>query len=312
MRHTIWKQPQFLIGSFIIISLIMLSFMYLLFFDHPEEVKYLYEDGRLVDVAPFSPSQVPPFGTDKFGRNLLILLINGAKYTLLVAIVIAVFRVVFSGLFAIVYHQYNAKLKPLLEDIIESTIFVPASILAYLLMAPLAVKQAEKGSGFLEIVTIQCIILILIGVPPLISIFSKDIARISRKEHIVSTFSLGAKHRYVYIKHVLPEMASRFLLVIAQQIIQVLILLAHLGVLLIFLGGVKTILDGDLLSTHEVFVSLTGEWSGLIGNNFQEIVHNPHVILIPLAFFSLTIFSMNLIINGMQNTMKQTDRGSGS
>ncbi|MCF6410351.1 hypothetical protein [Pseudalkalibacillus salsuginis] len=312
MRLAIWKQPQFLIGSFILLSMIILSFMSPLFFDPPQEVKYLYEDGKLVDVAPFSPSQVPPFGTDKFGRNLLTLLINGAKYTLLIAIVIAVFRVFLSGLFAIVYHHYNVKLRPLLEDLVESTIFVPTSILAYLLLAPLAVKQAQEGIGFFEIVVIQCIILIFIGVPPLISIFSKDMGRITRKEHIVSTLSLGAKHRYVYIKHVLPEMGSRFLLVIAQQIIQVLILLAHLGVLLIFLGGVKTILDGDLLSTHEVFVSLTGEWSGLIGNNFQEIVHSPHVILVPLGFFSLTIFSMNLIINGMQNTMKKIERGAGS
>ncbi|MGP4078693.1 hypothetical protein ACTWQL_02180 [Pseudalkalibacillus sp. R45] len=311
MSRVLWKQPQFWIGAFIVLSLLVLSLGYPLFADPPEEVKYLYKDGKLVDVAPFSPSQVPPFGTDRFGRNLLSLVISGAKYTLLITISIALIRVIAAGVLAIFYHQYNEKLRPMFEDIIESTLFVPASILGYLLMAPLAVKQAQEGTSFFEIVLIQSIILILIGVPPLISVFSKDMAMITRKEYIVSTLSLGAKHRYVYVKHVLPEMTSRFLLVTAQQIIQVMILLAHLGVLLIFLGGVKTILDGDLLSTHEVFVSLSGEWSGLIGNNFQEIVHSPHVVLIPLAFFSLTIFSMNLIINGMQNAMKHGERGRG-
>ncbi|MFD1019704.1 ABC transporter permease subunit [Thalassobacillus hwangdonensis] len=308
MSRALWKQPQFLLGSFILLSLMAASIAYPFFFELPEEVNYLYEDGKLVGVPPFSPAEAPPFGTDVFGRNLLDLMINGAKYTLLFALGIALVRVLLAGVLSFFYYHYNEKLRPLLEDLIESMLYIPTAIVAYLFLAPLATKYSEEGGGFVQMVLTQCIILALLGVPPLLAAFSKDIARISNQEYIVSTLSLGAKHRYVYFKHVLPEMGSRFLLVVAQQIIQVLILLSHLGVLYIFIGGAATIIDGDLLSEHEVFVSLTGEWAGLIGNNYDAINHSPHLILIPLGFFSLAIFAMNMVINGMRNAMQRKER----
>ncbi|MBM7553889.1 ABC transporter permease subunit [Thalassobacillus pellis] len=311
MNVGIWKQPQFITGLIILVSLLVASFVYPYFFELPKETKYLYENGNLVDVAPFPPSLVPPFGTDVFGRNLLALIINGAKYTLLIAFGIAMVRVMLGAVLAVIYHHYHDKLRPLFEDIIESTLFIPPAILGYVFLSPLAVKYSQENSGFAEMVATQSLVLILMGVPPLVSVFSKDMAKITDKEHIVSTLSLGAKNRYVYFKHVLPEMASRFWLVIAQQIIQVLILLSHLGVLYIFIGGAATIIDGDLLSAHEVYVSLTGEWAGLIGSNYEAIYHTPHIVLIPLGFFFLAIFSMNLVINGIQNNLKWSDRGRG-
>ncbi|MCF6138626.1 ABC transporter permease subunit [Pseudalkalibacillus berkeleyi] len=311
MTWNILKQPQFMIGTLIILSLLGLSFGFDQLFKMPEQVKYLYKNGSLVGVAPFTPSEVPPFGTDKFGRSLFHMIIKGAKYTLVIAFGIALIRVFLALMLSMVYHRFYKKLSAFFKDIIESTIFIPSSILAFLLLAPLTVHQVQEGKSIAEILTIQCIILVLIGVPQLISTFSNDMMKISEKEYIVSTHSLGAKPIYVYFKHIIPEMATRVLLVITQQIIQVLILLAHLGVLLIFLGGRSTFTVGDIFNEHEVFTSQTGEWAGLIGHNFNEIMLKPHVLLIPLAFFSLTIFALNLVINGIQNHIKPLIRGGG-
>ncbi len=310
MNWKLFKQPQLLIGMLIILTLLFLSFGFQSFFTMPEEVKYLYdEDGSMIGVAPFTPTEVPPFGTDKFGRSLFHLILKGAKYTILIAFGIAILRVAAAGILAVFYHHYYNKLRTVLEDIIESTLFIPSSILAFILLAPLTVHQVQQDRGFTEILTIQCILLVLIGIPQLLSTFTKDMAKIAEKEYIISIQSLGAKPFYVYWKHILPEMASRFVLVTAQQIIQVLILLAHLGVLLIFLGGRSTFTVGDIFNEHEVFTTKTGEWAGLIGHNFQEIMLKPHTLLIPLAFFSLTIFSLNLVINGIQNHIQPTSRG---
>ncbi|WLD92591.1 ABC transporter permease subunit [Alkalihalobacillus sp. AL-G] len=304
MSLKLLKQPQFLIGSFIMGAMILISFTLHHFYSAPEQVPYLYKDGELVGVAPFTPSQVPPFGTDRFGRNLLFLLFDGAKYTILIAFGIAIIRVAVSGIFSIFYNHYSKKLRPVFEDIFESTLFVPTSILAYILIAPLVFQQVDSGKSFTEILVIQCIILVLIGVPPLVSTLSKDMSSIMKKEYISSTFTLGAKPGYVYRRHVLPEMASRFLLVVAQQIISVLLLLAHLGVLLVFLGGGQTFTTGDIFNVSDVLVSMSGEWSGLIGSNYKEVMLKPHIVLIPLGFFGLTIFAMNLVINGIQNSIK--------
>jgi peptide/nickel transport system permease protein len=296
------KQTTFWIGSLFFLVLLLASFTLTSIYEIPEYVKYLYDDGKLIGVAPFSPSEVPPFGTDRFGKNLLYEIILGAKYTILIACGVAILRVLLAGIFAVFYNQYSKWLQPLSEDFIEASTFVPPSIIAFMLMTPLFTQHSTNARGFGEILTIQMIILVLIGIPPLLSTFAKDMSNIMNKEYVISTLSLGANTWYVYYKHVLPEISNRFILLFAQQVIQVLILFTHLAVFLIFLGGSQTFVKGVLVQ-YEVNVSLTGEWSGLIGQSYNEVMLAPWIVLFPLAFFAITILALNLIINGIQKAM---------
>jgi peptide/nickel transport system permease protein len=198
---------------------------------------------------------------------------------------------------------YKGKRHSFFDDLVQSTLYIPNAILAYLFMAPLFMKNAVEAIGFVKIMIIQIMILTFIGLPILIGTFSSEMKTILKKEYIVSILSLGAKKNYVYRKHILPEMSSKFILIIAQQTIQVLILLAHLAVLSIFIGGAEKVYLGDVLSLTEVQIPLSGEWSGIIGHSFQDLMTSPWIILIPIAFFSFSIFSINLIIQGIEHAI---------
>lgn len=112
----------------------------------------------------------------------------------------------------------------------------------------------------------------------------------------------------MYYKHLLPELSTRLVLLFAQQMIQVLILLAHLGVLAIFIGGAETLALGDPLNVQLVDIPLAGEWSGIIGMSFMKLQAAPWVILIPLSCFAVTILALNLIIQGIQNGVEETNK----
>jgi peptide/nickel transport system permease protein len=297
------KQPQFLIGLFFITALLFVSFSLSSFTDAPKEIKFLYKDGQMIKVAPLSPSDAPPFGTDKMGKNLLYEIIGGAKYTLLIAFGVAFFRISIATLLSFSQKVRNKQKVSFFNDLVQSTIYIPTSILAYMFMAPLFMKNAIEPMGFIKILMIQVIILTLIGTPPLIGTFSSDIQSIMNKEYVVSTLSLGAKKTYVYRKHVFLEMRSKMILLFAQQTIQTLILLAHLGVLSIFIGGAETVFLGDILSLSESQIPISGEWSGIIGHSFQDLMTAPWIILIPIAFFSFSILAINLMIQGIQNVL---------
>ncbi|MGA4721429.1 hypothetical protein [Fictibacillus nanhaiensis] len=296
------KQPQFLIGFLFIVSLILLSFIYPSLMDVQKESKFLYDENEvIVGVAPFSPKDMPPFGTDMNGKHLLYLILEGAKYTILITLVIAFLRIFFALFFSLFHRKSKSTF---FDDIVQATLYIPTAILAYMFMVPLFVKDATEPMGMMTLIVVQCLILVGIGVPPLVSTFSEEIRSILAKDYIVSTFSLGSKKPYVYYKHVLPELSSKLLLLFAQQAIQTLILLAHLGVLAVFIGGSKTVMMGDIFNLTPATISLSGEWAGIIGQSYQKLLTAPWIILVPLSFFAFTIFSINLMIQGIQNSLE--------
>jgi peptide/nickel transport system permease protein len=296
------KQPQFLIGFLFIVSLILLSFFYPSVMDVQKESKFLYDENEvIVGVAPFSPKDMPPFGTDMNGKHLLYLVLEGAKYTILITLIIAFLRIFFALFFSLFHRKSKSTF---FDDIVQATLYIPTAILAYMFMVPLFVKDATEPMGMMTLIVVQCLILVGIGVPPLVSTFSEEIRSILAKDYIVSTFSLGSKKPYVYYKHVLPELSSKLLLLFAQQAIQTLILLAHLGVLAVFIGGSKTVMMGDIFNLTPATISLSGEWAGIIGQSYQKLLTAPWIILVPLSFFAFTIFSINLMIQGIQNSLE--------
>ncbi|WNB91794.1 hypothetical protein [Bacillus sp. NEB1478] len=300
------KQPQFLIGFIFIIALLIFSYNWPGILDVNKEkslelLSYKYNDkGIMIGVPPFKPSDEPPFGTDSVGKNLFYQIIDGAKYTILIALGIAFFRVLFSLVIALL----NPKSKfNFLDDLVQATLYIPGTILAYMLMTALLSRQTVQPMSSTKLIIMQCLILILIGVLPLISTFSKEINSLLNKDYIVSTIALGSKKTYVYYKHVLPELTTKLVLVFAQQMIQSLILLAHLGVLAIFIGGSLTLMVGDPRSPTPFPIPLEGEWAGIIGMSYSKMMVTPWVILFPLAFFAVTIFAINLMIRGIQNSV---------
>ncbi|MDR7074321.1 hypothetical protein [Fictibacillus barbaricus] len=309
-----FMQPSFLFGFLFILVLLIFSYHWPAIFDVNKEKslelltnKY-NDEGTVIAVPPFKPSDVPPFGTDVAGKNLFYQIIDGAKYTILIAFGIAFFRVFVSVVIAL----YSPKSKiSYLDDLVQATLYIPGTILAYMLMTALFSKQAMEPMSSTKLIIMQFFILIMIGVLPLISTFSNEINSLLNKDYIVSTIALGSKKTYVYYKHVLPELTEKLVLVFAQQMIQSLILLAHLGVLAVFIGGSVTLFMGEPLEPIPFPIPIEGEWAGIIGMSFAKLQVTPWAVLFPLAFFAVTIFAMNLMIRGIQNSFEVKSRNSG-
>lgn len=301
------KQPQFIVGLLFILCLLLFSFFWpsVLDVNKAESLKrmeFLYDkDGNITGHIPFSPSEVPPFGTNLYGNQLFYQIIDGAKYTIVIAVGITFFRILISVGITLINPKSNFTY---LNDIVQATLYIPTTILAYLFMTTLLMKHGYKPLSDIKLIFFQALILIGIGVPPLISTFSREIKAILKKDYITNTFALGSKKPYVYFKHVLPELSTKLVLLFAQQMIQTLILMAHLGVLAIFIGGSETLMLGDALDPIPTIIPIAGEWAGIIGLSFDKLQAAPWIILIPLSFFAVTIFALNLIIRGIQNSVE--------
>lgn len=305
MIKKLMRQPQFIIGALFIASLLIGSFLYTFAVKDTlpdfEMIKF-DENGDVASHAPYSPSDMPPLGSDKKGTPLLYKIIDGAKYTILIAFSIAFLRILFSIFISYFYNRYLKRLHIFLDGIMNSMLYIPTSILCYMLMIPLFVNQnSVTGYTTWEALFIQSFILLIIGMPPLISLISKEMLQEYKRDYIVSSYALGAKDLYLHTKHILPKLLPRFSLMFSQQVVQILILLTHLGALEIFLGGSKVMMS-DV--SNNISNSIVNEWSGIIGHSFSMIMVYPWIIVAPLTFFSLTILSMNLITIAIQKVTK--------
>ncbi|MFZ3591364.1 ABC transporter permease subunit [Bacillus sp. DJP31] len=302
------KKPKFVIAFLFLFTLLLTSLLYEpLFGDKVFPNRFIFDkEGTIIGSSPFSPSEYPPFGTDRAGVPLLAKIIEGAKYTIITALIISTLQVLLSFILSIFYSRLPKLLQRGLEGIVESSLYLPASIIAFMLLAPLQfyLDPNVASENFLKLLSLQIIILTLIGIPQLVILFTKDIQKVLNEEYITASKTLGAHGLRLYKKHIIPFMVPRLLLQFSQRTVEVLILLVHLGFLFLFLGGyvMVEVFDGE----SQPF-SLSNEWAGEIGKHFRGLSITPWEVYSPLLFFALTVLSFNMITNSIHEYINSTE-----
>ncbi|MBM6618902.1 ABC transporter permease subunit [Bacillus suaedaesalsae] len=302
------RKPKFIVSFLFVTILLTASFLYEPFFgdkEWPTGVMY-DEQNNVIGAPPFTPLEYPPMGSDRFGMPLLAQVIQGAKYTVITAFVISTLQVLIAFILSIFYTQLPRFLRRTFEGIVESSLFIPASIIAYIILFPLQfyIDPNLSSENFYKLFIVQVIILTLLGIPQLVTLFSKEIQRELQQEYILASRTLGAKGLNLYRKHILPFMLPRLILQFSQRTVEILILFVHLGFLAVFLGGyvMKEVFDGEFQA-----FSLSYEWAGEIGKHFRSLSITPWQIYSPLLLFALTVLSFNMIAKSIQEFINAVD-----
>ncbi len=302
MLKRLFKNPLFLVGFLFVFSLLAASLIHTYAFDGKiRQVQMLYdENNNLIAAAPLEPSWQLPFGTDRLGYDLLTKISVGAKYTIIFAFLIALLRVFISFLIGALYGNYLMKYKRYINGFVDSFHFIPMTLLAYYILHPVLWEMPE---GFLytftERVSIEVVVLTLLALPVLSVLIGSETNEILKQEFIDGARVLGGSRWHLMKRHVMPHLFPRLVIIFGQQVIQVLLVFAHLGLLQLFFGGT----DIDYSRVPDPPESFTGEWSGLIGNSFREIRTAPWIALAPITFFALTMLAMNFMLEGYKRVL---------
>ncbi|WP_088044259.1 peptide ABC transporter permease [Bacillus sp. EAC] len=301
------KNSSFLIGSLFILLLLSFSFIYSLYLKdiiQPPPTFLYNQEGRVVDTFPFPPSLHYLFGVDRHGRDVFWSVIDGAKYTILFAILIGFFRVLFGMIFGVIYGVYLQRFRFLFQAFERAFRFVPAVFLVFLFFKVNFINPTSDGFTLL---ISQLMLITIVALPPLTSVVGNEVNFYQKNEFITSSRIMGGSKLWVIRKHIIPFLRSRLLLMFVQQIIQVLLLMVHLGVFSLVIGGSQIVNTGE----REVTVSLSNEWSGLIGLSYAELMLDKWIVIGPSIGFVLTILAFTLIKKGIENpTVRLKDTNS--
>ena len=296
------KNIWFMAGFLFIMLLLLVSFIYPYwiepFLDSPPQM--LYENGTLVDVPPYPPSASHFFGVDRFGDDVFWMVIEGAKYTILIAMGVGIMRILFGLMGGILYGFYYKQLAWLMDPFTRAFRFVPAVLIAILFLVPFL-----EETGPMVLIK-QCLVLTFIAFLPITSVIGAEVNRYLKQEFIQASKILGGSKWWVIKKHLVVFLRPRLFILIIQQINQALLLLIHLGVLNLVIGGVKLL---DLATPgenkREVATSLSNEWTGMIGLSYRELQLDPWIVIGPCIGFVLTMLSFNLILHGLQKIVEE-------
>ncbi|MGO1059163.1 ABC transporter permease [Planococcus sp. FY231025] len=305
------KNKLFLAGFSLIAGCFFVSLFYFIFFDdHIPVASLLYGENGKPLPAPYNGSVYPPFGTDEFGRNIAIVMLVGAKYTIGAALLITVLRVVpavFIGLFL----QFFLKgLKRPLKSIADAINYFPITLLAFLLLnwaTREGVLMQEDIPSFGMRILLYIAVLSLIFIPLNSVLIANEVELIYRKEFIECSRTLGAGTWQIITRHIRPFLIPQLFVIFIREFIQTLILMAHLGILGIFIGG--TVFMENLFG-RSTAASQSGEWAGTLGMWWDYLwTSYPWIAFIPMVFLTLLILAAKAMLDRLNQVISSEEEG---
>ncbi|MFC7371480.1 ABC transporter permease subunit [Fictibacillus iocasae] len=296
---SLFSEPLFVVGFGFLALLTAASLYHQYAFDDrvPQTlVKYAKDGVTPLGKAPFEPSSDYWLGTDQFGHDLFYKIVSGAKYTLGLAFLISGLRLLFSFFGGLLFYMMRDRVKEWLKGLVASMQYMPVALLCFFVLFPIVTNEElsfwDKG-------IFQILILTAVALPTVSVLIGSEIEAIYRKEFITGAKVLGGSRFHLFRKHIFPHLTPKLSLLFIQQVIYVLILLAHLGLLRMFFGG-TALMEYTFGSMDLIPFSLSNEWSGLIGSYYNQMLLRPYLILFPVLFFSLTVIAVNLMLEGIK------------
>lgn len=313
MGRALIRQPLFIIGTSVILVLLIGSFVTgFIYHGHVPHLSTQYKNGNLVGAIPFTPSQVPPWGTDSAGNKLFQEILMGAKYTIGIAAVVAVLRVFFSLILGLFFQRYLMKASFYFSGLFDSFSYVPVTLICAIILSGVLFSVTDVNHNhiftttYTQRVIFELIILAIVSIPGLTLFFANEADRIYQQEFIRSVELLGGSRWYVVRKHITPLLGPKLILTFIEQMVQTLVVLIHLGLFKLLFGG--TYVFALVTGASERYQSLSGEWSGVIGSSYDYLFIFPRIILIPLVAFAVLIISLNLILDGLKRAFENRNR----
>ncbi|MED0962020.1 ABC transporter permease [Bacillus paramycoides] len=307
---SIWKSKRFLIGFTYLFILVSASFIYSWFFKDniPKPPQLLYNDNNeLLGKAPFPPSLIPPFGSDRFGESVFLQIVEGAKFTILLAVAISFFRILCGTCIGILLCLYAPKFKRFFQACSEVFYYIPTLFIAFILITPVNIvitSNADRLDPNISFAFYQVLVLIFVALPTLSLYISSEVDEFMKRDYILSSQLLGASRFHIIKKHLRVLLLDRLFVLFMEHIVQTLILVIHLALLDIVIGGIqmRELYDGVLKP-----VSLSNDWAGLIGLNRYEMNLSWWIIFYTLVSFFITILFIKLMTIGTQDALKARD-----
>lgn len=292
---SLWKDAmrRFWKNKFAMVALVLLVVLILFAFVGPLFSPYNYDQFNKGEENQ-GPTATHPFGTDKWGRDLLVRNMYGTQISLSVGIIAAILTVIIGSLYGSISGFIGGRTDNIMMRIIDIIYSLPDLLVVILLSVslkeplekfmentPLLSGLKNLGAPFFSML----IVFALLYWGTMARIVRGEVLRIKEQEYILAAHALGASRAKIIRKHILPNCVGPLIVTATLQIPAAIFTESFLS----FIG----------LGISAPMASL----GSMVTDSLEGIYTYPTRIVFPAALIAIIILSFNTIGDALRDVL---------
>jgi oligopeptide transport system permease protein len=256
------------IGGVLFITITLLCFLGPLF------SSYTFDQQDLA-YGPQPPSAEHWFGTDDLGRDLFVRILIGGRISIGVGFAATLIALIIGVTYGSIAGYVGGKLEDLMMRFVDAVYALPFTMIVIILTVTF-----DKKSIFLIFMAIGAVEWLTMA-----RIVRGQTKSLRKLNYVDAAKVTGASHLSILRKHILPNCLGPIIVYTTLTIPSVILLESVLS----FLGlGVQPPMSS---------------WGVLINEGAKKLDIYPWQLIFPAIFFSLTLFSLNFIGDGLRDAL---------
>lgn len=220
------------------------------------------------------PSLKHLFGTDNFGRDILVRLLYGARYSLIIGVCSVAVSLVIGSTLGVIAGYFGGFLENAIMRVMDVFSPIPSMLLAVCLTSAFG-----QGLGVLMLA------IGVVGVPSFAQIARASVMTIRDQEYIEAARASGAREYQIIISHIVPNALAPIMVQATLRIASAIVTASALT----FLGlGVPTPMP---------------EWGGMLSDGRNFIRDYSYMTFFPGLAIMITVLAINMIGDGLRDAM---------
>ena len=240
----------------------------------------------VVEGAPFAPNAQYPLGSDPRSRDILSLLMYGARNTLAVVAAVTLLRLIIGGFLGIIAGWRQGAIGQQILSFTSLSGSIPSLLFAYIF-----VVSANPKLGF----PVFLLGMGLTGWAEWANTLNGYVRWARSQPFFEGALVLGSTPAHIVRRHLAPVLAPHLLHAAAIEVGAAMLLLAELGFLGVFMGE-----DPGRLIPQETRAVAVPEWAAMLAGSRIELFYRPWMPLFPALAFMVAILGFNLLGLGLR------------
>ena len=226
------------------------------------------------------------FGTDALGRDLFAAIGQGARFSLVFAILVSAINLTIGAFYGAIQGYYGGAVDMVLDRITDVLSGIPFVVVTTLFQLHLAQEVGVVPSFLFAFV--------LTGWIGMSALTRKQFYRYKSQEFVMAARTLGASDFRLMFKHIFPNGLGTIITSCA----------------LVIPGAISSETNMSYLGIVDLN-SFAGATIGtLLSSGQANMTTAPHAMFWPSVFFALLMISFNLFGNGLRDAFNPTTRGA--